>query len=226
VSADRFEEFDAAYVLGALSPSDRADFERHLDGCDACSARVAELSGLPALLGTLPEEAFAVADPPPPEGLLLSLQREVRRSRNHRRWYYAAGSLAAAAVLVLATALISNHTSSTAKPVATTHTAVAQPMTNVSAAPLQVDASLTSVAWGTRIDLRCTYDSSVTSASEYNYGLVVIDRSGTAHDAGSWMATPGRVTKWSSGTSINAADIAEIEVTTPGVTAPLLTLQH
>jgi hypothetical protein len=226
VSADRFEEFDAAYVLGALSPSDRVDFEHHLEGCDACSARVAEFSGLPVLLGTVPEAAFAVADPPPPEGLLLSLQREIRRSRTHRRWYYAAGSLAAAAVLVLATALITNHTGSSAKPVVTAHTAAAQAMTNVSAAPLSVDASLTSVAWGTRIDLRCTYDSSVTSATEYNYGLTVIDRSGVSHDAGSWMATPGRVTRWSTGTSINAADIAEIEVTTPGVTTPLLTLQH
>jgi hypothetical protein len=221
VSADRFEEFDAAYVLGALSASERAEFERHLDECDDCLARVASLSRLPALLQGQPEAAFAVADPPPPEGLLLSLQREVRRDRNRKRWYYAAGSLAAAAVLVLATALIAGSHGSTTAP--TRPTAAFHAMTNTSSAPLHVDAAVTSVGWGTRIDLRCTYDASVL-AGEYKYGLVVIDKSGTSHDAGSWNATPGHVTQFSGGTSLAVADIASVEVTMPGVSGPLLTL--
>lgn len=222
MSADRFEEFDAAYVLGALDATERAAFEQHLEGCDECRDRVAELSRLPTLLGTVPEAAFAVADPPPPEGLLLSLQREVRRSRHRRRWYYAAGSLAAAAVLVLVTALVSH--SSSAQPA--TSLAGARPMTNVSSAPLHVDAAVTTVGWGTRIDLRCTYDASVTSGEAYKYGLVVIDKSGAAHEIGTWMATPGKVTPFTAGTSIAASDISEIEITAPGVSGPLLTLQQ
>lgn len=223
MSADRFEEFDAAYVLGALSAADQVEFEEHLEGCDACRGRVAEISALPALLGRVPEEAFAVSDPPPPEGLLLSLQREVSKSRNRRRWYYAAGSLAAAAVLILTTALIVNRDTS-AKPQVRA-TASAQAMTNVSAAPLHVDAALTSVGWGTRIDLRCTYDSSVTPESEYKYALVIVDKSGTLHEAGSWKATPGKVTTFTAGTWLATADIAEVEITAAGVSGPLLTLQ-
>lgn len=222
MSADRFEEFDAAYVLGALSPSERLEFERHLEECDECLERVASLSAMPALLRGLPEAAFAVADPPPPEGLLLSLQREVRRGRNRRRWYYAAGSLAAAAVLVLATALIAGR-GSTSTPTPTPTTAAFRAMTNTSSAPLQVNAALTAVGWGTRIDLRCTYGASVV-AGEYAYGLVVIDKSGTAHDAGSWNATPGHVTQFSAGTSLAVSDIASVEVTAPGAATPLLTL--
>ncbi|WP_369375114.1 anti-sigma factor [Promicromonospora sp. Populi] len=50
---DRYAEWDAAYVLGALSPSDRRAFEHHLAECDACRGAVAELAGLPGLLSTL-----------------------------------------------------------------------------------------------------------------------------------------------------------------------------
>ncbi len=225
MSTDRFERFDAAYVLGALDPDEQTEFEQHLIGCAACRARVAELSSLPALLAQAPAEAFAVADPPPPDGLLLSLQREVRRSRNRRRWYYAAGAAAAAVVLVLTTALIAHHNGPAHPATPPAPVAAGQPMTNVSGAPMHIDATLTGVAWGTRIDLRCTYDASVTSVDAYSYDLTVVDRAGVAHAAGSWMATPGRVSTWRGGTAVSAGDIAELEVTAPGVSSPLLVLR-
>src|SRR5262245_29684543 len=40
--------WDAAYVLGSLSPADRREFEAHLSGCPFCGQAVAELSGMPA----------------------------------------------------------------------------------------------------------------------------------------------------------------------------------
>ena len=66
---DRFREWDAAYVLGALSAEDRHDFERHLPTCPACSAAVAELAGLPGILSALPAaEAVAIAEADPADG--------------------------------------------------------------------------------------------------------------------------------------------------------------
>ncbi|MFI2489569.1 anti-sigma factor family protein [Promicromonospora kroppenstedtii] len=60
---DEFAEWDAAYVLGALSPSDRRAYERHLAGCAACRSAVAELAGLPGLLGTIsPAHARALTE--------------------------------------------------------------------------------------------------------------------------------------------------------------------
>lgn len=56
---ERVAEWDAAYVLGALSPEDRRDFERHLRTCDRCTAAVAELAGIPPLLGLVPRGAVA-----------------------------------------------------------------------------------------------------------------------------------------------------------------------
>jgi hypothetical protein len=40
-------------VLGALSPSEREDYERHLAGCAECRQEVADLAELPMLLGRL-----------------------------------------------------------------------------------------------------------------------------------------------------------------------------
>jgi hypothetical protein len=58
---DSYREWDAAYVLGALSADDRRNFERHLQTCPACAAAVAELAGLPGILSALPvAEAVAI----------------------------------------------------------------------------------------------------------------------------------------------------------------------
>jgi len=42
-----------AYVLGALAPADRSAYERHLANCARCREEVAQLAGLPGLLGRL-----------------------------------------------------------------------------------------------------------------------------------------------------------------------------
>lgn len=53
---DEFATWDAAYVLGALSPADRRAFEEHLRDCERCGAAVGELAGMPGLLGSVPRE--------------------------------------------------------------------------------------------------------------------------------------------------------------------------
>ena len=85
---DRYATWDAAYVLGALSSSERREFEAHLQHCERCSAAVAELGGMPALLGLLDAEDVrgledAQTDPPPlrPEVLQTVLDRVRWRRR-------------------------------------------------------------------------------------------------------------------------------------------------
>ena len=41
---DKFAQWDAAYVLGALSPAERREFEEHLASCPSCQAAVSELA--------------------------------------------------------------------------------------------------------------------------------------------------------------------------------------
>ena len=62
MSTDPYREWDAAYVLGALPPGERREFEEHLATCDACRAAVGEIAGLPGLLGQVPVEDAVAAD--------------------------------------------------------------------------------------------------------------------------------------------------------------------
>lgn len=51
---DPYLTWDGPYVLGALDPDERHEFEMHLSECDACRTAVAELAGLPGLLARVP----------------------------------------------------------------------------------------------------------------------------------------------------------------------------
>src|ERR1700735_5837467 len=57
-----YATWDAAYVLGSLSPADRREFEGHLCVCPLCSQSVSELSGIPALLSKLDGGTVAAMD--------------------------------------------------------------------------------------------------------------------------------------------------------------------
>ncbi len=59
---DAYSDWDAAYLLGALSSGERHEFERHLVECDGCARMVAELAALPGLLGTVPAEGALALD--------------------------------------------------------------------------------------------------------------------------------------------------------------------
>ena len=79
---DRYEMWDAAYVLGSLSSNERREYETHLSDCPPCRMAVAELSGMPALLALLDATDVralgeAPAEPPPlrPEVLDALLEK-------------------------------------------------------------------------------------------------------------------------------------------------------
>src|SRR5690349_16222313 len=105
---DPYVLWDAAYVLGSLSGSERREFEAHMATCPSCKAAVAELSGIPALLGQLDaKEVEALDDPsadiPPmrPE-VLDSLLQQVEWRRKRTRRFSVITLAAAAAVLAIA----------------------------------------------------------------------------------------------------------------------------
>ena len=72
-----------AYVLGALSPAERSAYERHIATCATCRNEVAELAGLPGLLGRLDADTAASIGQPEgtPEKLLDTVLASARTER-------------------------------------------------------------------------------------------------------------------------------------------------
>jgi hypothetical protein len=184
--------FDAApYVLGALSPEDRQAFEAHLDRCPSCESQVREFAGLPGLLSRLPADEVAAAldgAPVPPATLLPALQFTVRRERRARRWRVAAAGLAAACLAVIGTAVVVNQTGT---PPPSASVPLARAFRTVGAAPVTATADLVEKAWGTEIDMKCTY-SGPSEAGEPQYTLIAVDKADTPHRVGDWKVLVGK----------------------------------
>jgi hypothetical protein len=226
VISDPFAHDDAAYVLGALSPAQRREFEAHLAGCETCARSVRELAGLPGLMTGLGVDAFADEPDGPdgpvpvPESLLPRLLAEVRRQRRRRVWL-TVGAAAAALVVVatLAGVLLVRGTGTV--PEATTPPA--QQMTQVDQDRLTASVSLEPVAWGTRMHLRCTYAEGWGDPG-VSYALVVHTRDAGAQQVATWRAVPGRETRLEAATDADLADIGRVDVVVAGTDRRLLTV--
>ena len=215
---------DGAYVLGALAPEERLEFERHLRACKDCARSVRHLAGLPGLLSQVSADVLASApgDEPPsdaslPDTLLPALVREVRRRRRRRRWLTGLAAAAAVAVVGAASVAVVTANDGAGTPVAVPPaSATARQMTPVGAPGVTGWLSMTSVAWGTRLELTCTYqapsDGYYQHAGPPTYELVVRTRDGRAEQVASWRGLPGRTLTITGATAAPAADIVSVEV--------------
>ncbi|MFF2494797.1 anti-sigma factor family protein [Agromyces sp. NPDC058064] len=214
----RFADWDSAYVLGALSPAERGEYEQHLEGCERCRRAVAELAPVPGLLARLePERAAALLGESSdlaagPRGDLVDavrLEDRRRRRRRNRTWWVA--SAAAAVLLVAAIAL----------PFALARPSPAESVAfdSVAEVPLTATATLTQVAWGTRIELDCRYadaDGVEAPAGGWPYALVVVGLDGERTDVSSWRASPGTAARLSAGAALDLDEIASLEIRAMG----------
>lgn len=222
---DEFAMYDAAYLLGALTPADRSAYEAHLAECPACRRAVSQQAGMPGLLAALTSDQARHAGevgPEFPETLLPRLMAEVERLRFRRRMSTALVGVAAAAVIVAAVMFGlrgSPADSPTQQPVAT-----AQRMIPISpAVPIRATARLSDTDWGTRIILRCIYRAGGDWPEELPYSMVVVDRSGHVQQISTWEAKEGPPIVVDGSTSLTHSDIASVQVrTTEG--KPILTL--
>ncbi|MDX6326394.1 MAG: hypothetical protein QOK15_2748 [Nocardioidaceae bacterium] len=225
-----FQHDDGAYVLGALSPTDRQEFERHLKDCADCAEAVRRLAGLPGLLARVP---VAVLDEPPndepvPATLLPSVLRQVRRTQLRRR-FVAIGSAAAAAVVVAALFLAGTVGVPWAHPTGPGSSVVAapradHPMTGLGQESMRADVGFQSVPWGTKVALVCSYappHSRYSVPASTTYALIVRTRDGRSQQVATWRALPGRTMQIAAATAATEADIAAVEVRT-GAGRPVL----
>lgn len=228
---ERFRDWDAAYVLGALTPADRHEFESHLRTCADCTSAVGELAAMPGLLTRIrPEPDPAEVIPPVRSGPAPSIAAASTADRRSRSLLWA---LVAVVILVL---LIPAAVGSRSVP----EDLLAVPLDPVSGIQtgMSVEVELETVAWGTSVSIQCTYPAvpagveSTLPATRYDaasshsvtttsYGLVVTDGSGASHQISSWQAVPGRTITVDASTAIALRDIDEISVVTSGGTVLL-----
>jgi len=211
-----YATWDAAYVLGSLSPADRREFEAHLSGCPSCTQAVAELSGMPALLSKLDSETVAsindkTAEPPMAPNMLPPLLFAVRRRRRRSRLMTWSSSAAAAVLLAIGVfvgiANLGGHPTS-APPQAS---ASVLPMAQVGTKALASTVSLSSENWGTVIDLRCVCLAPVYAHHD-KLAMVVVNRDGTHTQLATWVADPGHTATPAGSVSTPVDQIASVQV--------------
>jgi hypothetical protein len=234
VIPDKFAHWDAAYVLGALSPAERREYEEHLASCPACQAAVSELAAIPGLLAQVsPGDAAMLAmavdsqrdngepaageaelveselvETGPPPTLLPKMIKEARSRR--RRMLAAVAGIAAAALLAvgglaIGTGLIP------LRPESPQRVAFSQvvPSAITAVADLIPDTN------GTQVKVECVYaevnDPRPGSGHEI-YSIFVVDRAGHASEIKEWPATPNKQMRPSGTTPLRLSQIADLEI--------------
>jgi hypothetical protein len=205
VADDPFWNYDGAYVLGALPPDERRRYEAHVRHCRRCAGATRELCDLPDLLA----QADLTRPGRPPVG--------VPRRIAPVRWYRGRPRLLTAVMLAAAACLITALVLTVAVAVRPDEPSVPAPvaMTHIVPAPLNADVQLMDVAWGTHIDMSCSYADRDADRLPASYLLVAVDRSGRSHQLATWRVVPGAVSHISATTNLPRADIKSLEVRTP-----------
>lgn len=219
------------YVLGALAPAERSEYESHLDECEDCRDEVAELAVLPGLLGRLDaEQAASVGDPVKAPAALLdrvvnSARKEQERTRRRRRWQTAGAALAAACLALLIGLGVGRLVEPAHAPTAPPVVAAMQPAQPD--LPLSAVLSYVPARGGTDITMLCTYRGTGGGyGSAWQVTLVVVPKgSTTAQTVNSWPVSPGETASFPAHTALPPDKIGAVELRDASG-QPLLTYQR
>ncbi|KGI67035.1 zf-HC2 domain-containing protein [Mycolicibacterium rufum] len=215
---DRYLTWDAAYVLGALSTDDRLEYEDHLTGCTRCRTAVAELGGMPGLLGLLDLDDVNALDHEQPDPPLRPEVREsvlakVRWRRRRTRWVNSAVIGLAAAVLAVGVLLVARPQIVGLQNRPDTQNTAMIEMNKVAPTPINASIALTDFGWGTRVDMVCTYGQwGDSTTAPKDLGMVVLTRDGNRSQIATWLGVPGATALPSGTTPIQRDDIAAVQM--------------
>ncbi|TFV58068.1 anti-sigma factor [Mycobacterium sp. PS03-16] len=215
---DPYLQWDAAYVLGALSGADRREYEAHLETCSRCRSAVAELGGMPALLAMLDaQDVAALDDEPPPlrPQVLQSVLAKVRWRRRRSRWITTAAVAVAAALLAVGLVIAIRPETIGLQTGTPQTTARSHEMTKLAPTPFNASVSLTGYSWGTRVDMTCTYGQWSGGGADVppsRLGMVVVGRDGSASEIATWLGLSGSTALPSGNTPMAVADIAAVQL--------------
>ncbi len=216
------EHDDGAYVLGALSPAERAAYERHLATCSFCREAVADIAVLPGLLGRLDPADFAklldpTLSPPSPQPPrraphpVAPALTSARRRKNRRVRVLSTALAAAVIVLVvgIGAVFVAGERGSDNEANATATVA----MTAVdSSVPVSADINLVGANGGTKINLICIYNKTSASLKPYTVRLMAYGPDDAEEQLGSWIAAPGKEFTMSGVTHFTQGNLTRLEL--------------
>ena len=215
------EHDDGAYVLGALSPAERAAYERHLATCSFCREAVADIAVLPGLLGRIdPADLAAIMDPGGPRQrdrmpdlvVAATSSRHQERRRGRRRMFVLA--LAAACLALVAgvggAILLEREAPRTVVPPPGQTVAMRPVAANT---PVSASINLVSTGWGTKVNMTCFYAKGDGSAAKsYTFRLIAYGTDDRRDQIGSWVAAPGAEISMSGMTSLAGRNLTRLEL--------------
>jgi hypothetical protein len=224
MTSDRdMAEWDAAYLLGALSADEAAEYERYL--ADAPQpTELQDWHDIPAILDVLsPEEALALIDERPEfenqanvatEPTSLAAAAEKRRLRSGRTRL--ATAIASAAAFLLVGGIVGY----TVTPRESSTGVALQAMAAGERAGVTASLAVTNEPWGTRLDWQCQYTKDwATNVSSYD--LVVTTTDGKESTVASWSPSGKEASNLAAATVIPTSDISSVTIREAGTATPL-----
>ncbi len=238
-SNDPFKDWDASYVLGALSPEERKEYESHLAHCSNCSNAVAAFAGLPGILGKVDlQTAILIRDGLSDEASAnsatdyLFTQKLVKRANLERRQTRIRQSMALVAaslvlILIGVTTGVALHSSNANSSQSSNLGGRSIRVTNLQPQIMTATFRVTSKAWGTRFDWNCKYASGVSNLySSTRYDLIVTDQSGKRSVIATWGASGTKATGLAATSALPLSNIKSIAITFSGSTTPLVSASN
>ncbi len=219
---DNLAEWDAAYLLGALSLEDRRTYEDYLAANPDRAAELNEFADMPDILSALTrDEAMALIDlgdtaETPADNIASLARAAAKRERRSRRTLVAMAIGVAAAL-----AIVGGVVGATVFPRAgTVQTVAMAPMQPGVRAGLTAQLAVTAKKWGTELNWACKYTKD-WSREVASYDIVVTTKDGAQTTVGSWKPAGDEATGLSAATSIPTTDIRSVDIRESGSNQPL-----
>jgi hypothetical protein len=199
-TAHDYTTWDAPYVLGSLTRTERREYEEHLTECPACQAGVAELAGMPGMLALVdtdtalpmiaaPEGDVPESNPPVPE-LLPRLADAAERRRRRSKWVTVGAAVAAAAAAVAIAVPVVYSVTSSSNPSSSEQVIAERSMQPLQPTPISASFKLLAAEGKTRIVMTCSYGAS-DQRYTWKYALFVLGNDGKQTELDQWPAGPG-----------------------------------